>query len=133
MAPRKPSKARSATALASLRRTDETADLIVCPMFPSVDVGAVVTVGEDAGGVDLGALVIAVEAEFVELLPAAAAAVLVWKVAPEVMLIPACMKMGQIHHVIFTTEKSELKKDSSHKMPSGKKPLLPRLKRIVWM
>jgi len=50
---------------------DVTADLIVPPMLPSVDVGAGVIVEE---------------AELSELLPAAA--VTVWKVAPEVMLIP---------------------------------------------
>jgi hypothetical protein len=55
---------------------DATADLIVPPMLPSVDVGAGVIV-EDA--------------ELSELLPAVA--VPVWKVAPEVMLIPTCKEL----------------------------------------
>jgi hypothetical protein len=55
---------------------DATADLIVPPMLPSVDVGAVVIVEE---------------AELSELLPATA--VTVWKVAPEVMLTPTCSKL----------------------------------------
>jgi hypothetical protein len=55
---------------------DATADLIVPPMLPSVDVGAGVIVEE---------------AELSELLPAAAATV--WKVAPEVMLIPTCQEL----------------------------------------